>query len=169
MVTIETQTEEEEDSVEVDVTFAELLVHRVETQNISMEDPSTKYILSQFTSSLDKGEIPSTETFFTGTNKDIQKKAADMLVSRYSLSENWQERHHIFTTEEEDNLEKALSAATIRIHLHDTQRNIDLILEKLESGDCFGDEENRLLREKISLDKKVMELSSALGVVILPK
>ena len=169
MVRIETQTEEEEDSVEVDVTFAELLVHRVETQNISMEDPSTKYILSQFTSSIDKGEIPSTETFFTGTNKGVQKKAADMLVSRYSLSENWQERHHIFTADEEANLEKALSAATIRIHLHDTQRNIDLLLEKLESGDCTGDEENRLLREKISLDKKVMELSSVLGVVILPK
>jgi len=169
MVRIETQTDEEEDSIVVDVTFAELLVHRVETQNISMEDPSTKYILSQFTSSLDKGEIPSTELFFTGTNKDIQKKAADMLVSRYSLSENWQERHHIFTADEEDNLEKALSAATIRIHLHDTQRNIDLLLEKLESGDCSGDEENRLLREKISLDKKVMELSSVLGVVILPK
>ena len=89
--------------------------------------------------------------------------------TRYSLSENWQERHHIFTADEEDNLEKALSAATIRIHLHDTQRNIDLLLEKLESGDCSGDEENRLLREKISLDKKVMELSSVLGVVILPK
>ena len=169
MVRIETQTEEEEDSIEVDVTFAELILHRVENQNITMEDPSTEYILSQFSSSLDKGEIPSTETFFTGTNVDIQKKAADMLVSRYSLSENWQERHHIFTANEDDNLEKALSAATIRIHLYDTQRNIDLLLEKLESGDCSGDEENRLLREKISLDKKVMELSSVLGVVILPK
>ena len=169
MVSIVTQTEESEEPKEVDVTFAELLIHRVETQNISMEDPSTEYILEQFTSSLDRGELPSTEAFFTGTNEDIQKKAADMLVSRYSLSENWEERHHIFITEEEDILEKALSAATIRIHLCDVQRNIDLLLEKLESGDCEGDEENRLLREKISLDKKVMELSSVLGVVILPK
>ena len=69
----------------------------------------------------------------------------------------------------EDNLEEALSAAIIRIHLHDTQRNIDLLLEKLDSDDCSVDEENRLLREKISLDKKVMQLSSILGVVILPK
>lgn len=165
---IETQNEEE-DPIEVDVTFAELLIHRVETQSIKMEDPSTEFILSKFTSSLDAGEIPSTEAFFTGTTEDVQKKAADMLVSRYSLSENWEERHHIFSVKEEDDLEKALSASTIRIHLHDSQRNIDLILDQLETGECSEEEEQRLLREKIALDKKVMELSKVLKIVILPK
>ena len=169
IVKIETQTEKSEDPLEVDVTFAELLVHRIESQNISMEDPSTEFILSKFTSSLDLGEIPSTETFFSGTTEDVQKKAADMLVHKYTLSENWEERHHIFSIKEEDDLEKALSAATIRIHLHDVQRNIDLLLDQLETGNCSGDEESRLLKEKITLDKKVMELSSVLGVVILPK
>ena len=165
---IETQNEEE-DPIEVDVTFAELLIHRVETQSIKMEDPSTEFILSKFTSSLDAGEIPSTEAFFTGTTEDVQKKAADMLVSRYSLSENWEERHHIFSVKEEDDLENALSASTIRIHLHDSQRNIDLILDQLETGECSEEEEQRLLREKIALDKKVMELSKVLKIVILPK
>ena len=169
MVKIETQTEESEDAVEVDVTFAELFVHRIEAQGIEMEDPSTEFILSKFTSSLDLGEIPSTETFFAGTTEDVQKKAADMLVHKYTLSENWEERHHIFLMKEEDDLETALSSATIRIHLHDVQRNIDLLLNQLETGDCSDDEESRLLREKITLDKKVMELSSVLGVVILPK
>lgn len=169
MVKIETQTEESEEAIEVDVTFAELLIHRVESQSISMEDPSTEFILSKFTSSLDLGEIPSTETFFAGTTEDVQKKAADMLVHKYTLSENWEERHHIFSVKEEDDLEKTLSAATIRIHLHDVQRNIDLLLEQLENSDCSDYEESRLLREKITLDKKVMELSSVLGVVILPK
>ena len=169
MVKIETQTEESEEAIEVDVTFAELLIHRVESQSISMEDPSTEFILSKFTSSLDLGEIPSTDTFFAGTTEDVQKKAADMLVHKYTLSENWEERHHIFSMKEEDDLEQALSAATIRIHLHDVQRNIDLLLEQLENGDCSDYEESRLLREKITLDKKVMELSSVLGVVILPK
>ncbi|MBM71796.1 MAG: DNA primase [Crocinitomicaceae bacterium] len=169
MVKIETQIEESAEAIEVDVTFAELLIHRVESQSISMEDPSTDFILSKFTSSLDLGEIPSAETFFTGTTEDVQKKAADMLVHKYTLSENWEERHHIFSMKEEDDLEKALSTATIRIQLHDVQRNIDLLLEQLDNGDCSDEEQSRLLREKITLDKKVMELSSLLGVVILPK
>ena len=46
---------------------------------------------------------------------------------------------------------------------------IDIILEKLESGECSDEEEGRLIREKITLDKKVMDLSKVLGVVILPK
>ena len=52
---------------------------------------------------------------------------------------------------------------------HDSQRNIDLILDQLETGECSDEEEQRLLREKIALDKKVMELSKVLKIVILPK
>ena len=165
---IETSTEEDEEPIEADVTFAELLMHRVETQSIVMEDPTTEFILSRFRDSLDEGEIPATESFFNGTSQDVQQKAADMLVSKYNLSENWEHKHHIFPIKEEDILEKALSSATVRLHLHDAQRNIDLLLEKLESGDCSDDEESRLVREKITLDKKVMELTKVLGVVILP-
>lgn len=165
---IETSSEEDEEPIEADVTFAELLMHRVETQSIVMEDPTTEFILSRFRDSLDEGEIPATESFFNGTSQDVQQKAADMLVSKYNLSENWEHKHHIFPIKEEDILEKALSSATVRIHLHDAQRNIDLLLEKLESGDCSDDEESRLVREKITLDKKVMELTKVLGVVILP-
>ena len=165
---IETSSEEDEEPVEADVTFAELLMHRVETQSIVMAAPTTDFILSRFRDSLDEGEIPAAESFFNGTSQDVQKKAADMLVSKYSLSENWEHKHHIFSIKEEDILEKALSSATVRLHLHDAQRNIDLLLEKLESGDCSDDEESRLVREKITLDKKVMELTKVLGVVILP-
>ena len=98
----------------------------------------------------------------------MYKRQADMLVSKYNLSKNWEHKHHIFPIKEENILEKALSSATVRLHLHDAQRNIDLLLEKLESGDCSDDEESRLVREKITLDKKVMELTKVLGVVILP-
>ena len=167
MVTIETQTEEE--SEEVEVTFAELLVHRVETQEIQMEDPSTDFILSKFKTSLDVGEIPSTETFFTDTTEEVQKRAANMLVSKYNLSDNWEDKHHVFSVKEEDILEKALSSATIRILLHDVQRNIDDILEKLDESGISEEDQNHLIREKIVLDKQVMELNSSLGVVILPK
>ena len=89
--------EGEEEPQVVDVTFAELLIDRVEKQQIVLENPSTSFILSRFTSGLDNGEIPSTESFFTDTTVEVQKKATDMLVSRYSLSENWEERHHIFS------------------------------------------------------------------------
>jgi DNA primase len=167
MVTIETKTEEE--SEEIEVTFAELLVHRVETQEIRMEDPSTEFILSKFKTSLDSGEIPATETFFTDTSEEVQQRAANMLVSKYVLSENWEEKHHVFSVKEEDILEKALSSATIRILIYDVQRNLDDVLKGLQNSELSDDDQNNLIREKIVLDKKVMELNSSLGVVILPK
>ena len=141
-------------------------MHRVETQSIVMEDPTTEFILSRFRDSLDEGEIPATESFFNGTPQDVQQKAADMSKAQPIRKLGAQTSY--FPIKEEDILEKAPSSATVRLHLHDAQRNIDLLLEKLESGDCSDDEESRLVREKITLDKKVMELTKVLGVVILP-
>jgi len=153
----------------IDVTFAELLVHRIETHSISMEDTSTEFILNRFRESLDEGNLPSTSSFFHDTTEDVQKRAADMLVNKHSLSENWEHKHQIFTVDEGDVLEKALSAATTRLLVHDVQRNIDSVLEALENHGITENEVTRLLKEKMSLDRKVIDLNEGLGVVILPK
>jgi DNA primase len=134
-----------------------------------MEDTSTEFILSRFRDSLDEGSLPATATFFHDTTEDVQKRAADMLVHKHNLSENWEHKHQIFTVDEGDVLEQALSSATTRLLVHDVQRNIDSVLEALENQGITDDEVTRLLREKMSLDRKVIDLNEALGVVILPK
>ena len=152
-----------------EVPFAELLVHRIETHNLEMENDSTNYILSRYKQSLDAGTLPSTKSFFTDTSPEIQTRAANMLVNKYSLSENWANKHHIFSILEEDVLEQALSSATTRLLLFDVQRNIDTVIKALSSKGISDEEVNRLLKEKIKLDRIVKDLNLALGVVILPK
>ncbi|HAS35135.1 MAG TPA: hypothetical protein DCS15_01510, partial [Flavobacteriales bacterium] len=152
-----------------EVPFAELLVHRIETHNLEMENDSTNYILSRYKQSLDAGTLPSTKSFFTDTSPEIQTRAANMLVNKYSLSENWANKHHIFSIREEEVLEQALSSATTRLLLFDVQRNIDTVIKALSSKGISDEEVNRLLREKIKLDRIVKDLNLALGVVILPK
>ncbi len=173
------EVEERENSSESDdksaatafteLTFAELLVHRIETHNLEMENDSTSYIFSRYKDSLDEGSIPTAESFFTDTSPEVQTRAANMLVNKYSLSENWANKHHIFAIKEEEVLEQALSSATTRLLLFDVQRNIDTVIKALSLKGITDDEVNRLLREKISLDKMVADLNSSLGVVILPK
>lgn len=169
MVTVEVEADEEEKTQHLDVTFAELLLHRVEEFGLNMEDESSRYIISQYAESIGNGELPSTESFFSGTTEDVQQKAANMLVNRYSLSENWEHKHHIFSTKEEDVLEQALSASTNRILLHDTLKTIDAVLEAMEEQGITSEEVNRLLTEKMELDKKVGKLSADLNIIILPK
>jgi len=152
-----------------EVPFAELLVHRIETHNLEMENDSTNYILSRYKQSLDAGTLPSSQSFFTDTSPEIQSRAANMLVNKYSLSENWANKHHIFSILEEDVLEQALSSATTRLLLFDVQRNIDTVITALSLKGISDAEVNRLLREKIKLDRIVKDLNLALGVVILPK
>ncbi|MDA1382859.1 MAG: DNA primase [Bacteroidetes bacterium] len=152
-----------------EVAFAELLVHRIETHNLEMENDSTNYILSRYKQSLDEGTLPSTQSFFTDTSPEVQNRAANMLGNKYSLSENWANKHHIFAIREEEVLEQALSAATTRLLLFDVQRNIDTVIKALSSKGISDEEVNRLLREKMKLDRIVSDLNSSLGVVILPK
>ena len=113
--------------------------------------------------------MPSTQSFFTDTSPEIQTRAANMLVNKHSLSENWANKHHIFAIREEEVLEQALSSATTRLLLFDVQRNIDTLIKALSSEGISDEEVNRLLREKIKLDRIVSDLNSSLGVVILPK
>jgi DNA primase len=156
-------------TVFTEVAFAELLVHRIESHNLEMENDSTNYILSMYKKSLDEGTLPSTQSFFTDTSPEVQTRAANMLVNKYSLSENWANKHHIFAIKEEEVLEQALSSATTRLLLFDVQRNIDTVIKALSSNGISDEEVSRLLREKIKLDRMVSDLNSSLGVVILPK
>lgn len=151
------------------VTFAELLVHRMETHQLAMEEDSAKFILSKYIESLDEGALLTSSSFFTDSSPEVQSKAANSLIQKYSLSENWEHKHHIFSVVEEDVLEESLSSATTRLLLFDVQRNIDSVIQALALKDVSDDETTRLLREKISLDRMVKDLNASLGVVILPK
>ena len=166
---VEGQETSDKDPVYTKVTFAELLVHRMETHQLAMEGESTQFILTKYIDSLDEGALPPSNVFFSDSTPEVQSKAASSVIHKYSLSENWENKHQIFSVVEEDILEESLSAATKRLLLFDVQRNIDKIIQALALKDVSDDEITRLLREKMSLDRMVKDLNSSLGVVILPK
>lgn len=168
-VEIEVEDKKETEPVYTKVPFAELFVHRMETHQLAMEEESTQFILSKYIESLDDGDLPTSALFFTDASPAVQSKAANSLIHKYSLSENWENKHHIFSVVEKDVLEESLSSATTRLLLFDVQRNIDKVIQALALKDVSEDETTRLLREKISLDRMVKDLNSSLGVVILPK
>ena len=168
-VEIEVEDTKETEPVYTKVPFAELFVHRMETHQLAMEEDSTQFILSKYIESLDDGSLPTSALFFTDASPEVQSKAANSLIHKYSLSENWENKHHIFSVVEKDVLEESLSSATTRLLLFDVQRNIDKVIQALALKNVSEDETTRLLREKISLDRMVKDLNSSLGVVILPK
>ena len=168
-VEIEVEDKKETEPVYTKVPFAELFVHRMETHQLAMEEESTQFILSKYIESLDNGDLPTSALFFTDASPAVQSKAANSLIHKYSLSENWENKHHIFSVVEKDVLEESLSSATTRLLLFDVQRNIDKVIQALALKNVSEDETTRLLREKISLDRMVKDLNSSLGVVILPK
>jgi DNA primase len=168
-VEIEVEDTKETEPVYTKVPFAELFVHRMETHQLAMEEDSTQFILSKYIESLDDGSLPTSALFFTDASPAVQSKAANSLIHKYSLSENWENKHQIFSVVEKDVLEESLSSATTRLLLFDVQRNIDKVIQALALKNVSEDETTRLLREKISLDRMVKDLNSSLGVVILPK
>ncbi|PCJ82057.1 MAG: DNA primase [Bacteroidetes bacterium] len=165
----EGDTDNDDEGVFTEVPFAELLVHRIETYSLALESESSNFIFEKYKKSLDEYVLPSTDSFFEETTPEVQSRAANLLVNKYSLSENWEHKHEIFVIREADILEKALSSATTRLMLFDVQKNIDTVIRALARKGVTDEEVTRLLREKINLDRMAVDLNASLGVVILPK
>lgn len=122
--------DEEGNPTEVDITVAELILHELQHDNISLENLVYNSVLHEYNESLNKYQtIPSQKYFINHENISICSLTVDLLSSPYQLS-NW-EQHDIFITFEEDVLKKsiynaiyALKSRKLEMMIHDNQKRL---------------------------------------------
>jgi DNA primase len=124
-------TEDDEGKpAEAEITVAELILHELQHDNITLENLVYNSIIKEFTESLDKYQtIPNQKFFINHENTAICALTVDLLSSPYQLS-NW-EQHDIFITFEEDVLKKsiynaiyALKSRKLEIMIQDNQKRL---------------------------------------------
>jgi len=115
---------------ETEITVAELILHELQHDNITLENLVYNSVLTEFIDSLNKYQtIPNQKHFINHENIAICSLTVDLLSSPYSLS-NW-EQHDIFITFEEDILKKsiynaiyALKSRKLEMMIHDNQKRL---------------------------------------------
>jgi DNA primase len=122
--------DEEGNPTEVELTVAELIIHELQHDNITLENLLYNSVLNEFTESLNTYQtIPGQKHFINHENVAICSLTVDLLSSPYLLS-NW-EQHDIFITLEEDILKKsiynaiyALKARKLDMMIQDNQKRL---------------------------------------------
>jgi DNA primase len=123
--------EDEQGNVtEAEITVAELILHELHHDNITLENLVYNSVLNEFVDSLNTYQtIPSQKHFINHENVAICSLTVDLLSSPYSLS-NW-EQHDIFITMEEDILKKsiynaiyALKSRKLEMMITDNQKRL---------------------------------------------
>lgn len=137
--------DDEETTIEQTVAF--YIIDQIALDHLTVSTPVFSEIYEEFCAERTHGRVPSTEHFFAHHNPEISKTSVDLSTSRYSLSENWADRHKIFTKIEEDNLLDSIHDAIYAFKKFKLDQLISESQEKLK-GDLSDDEMMTLLAEQ---------------------
>jgi DNA primase len=163
-IDVEVESEEgEEETVKVQV--AEYILHDLVQDEISFKSEIYANIIDRFRNHFnEEGSFPSTEKLVR--NAELSEAIAAMISSPYELSENWAEKHRIYTDTEETDLRRTVFDPLMRLKLSKIKTMMREVENSIKSAES-EEELNLYMQEKIKLDQMKMQLSDFFGSAII--
>jgi DNA primase len=97
---------------------------------------------------------------------EISQNISDLLTTRYTLSDNWSNRHQIYPETEEMNLRRAANDCLFRLKQRKVEKMIERLQEELGKPELSEEQQDDLLKEQRELDKAKAALAQYFGTVI---
>lgn len=166
VVPIENEAGEEE---KVSVSVAEYVLHEIETDEIQFHSALYQTIINEYLTKLSEDEeILGNNYFVQHPNPEIAKTTVDLVSFRYFLSDNWEKRHHIYTTLEEQKLAFSAKRAVYSLKLMKVREMITAIQTELKSiGSSSYEKSTELLKKQSQLEQVKMLLANELERIIV--
>ncbi|MEM9051705.1 MAG: DNA primase [Bacteroidota bacterium] len=163
-IEINIQSKEGEDE-KVKVQVAEYILHDLTQDEIGFQTEVYQSIVDIYKSHFsENGAFPSSE--YLVRNPKLSESIAAMISSPYELSENWAERHKIYTDTEEKDLSRTVFDPLMRLKLNKVKTLMREVDDAIKSTD--NEEELHLhLQEKMKLDQMKVVLSDFFGSAII--
>jgi DNA primase len=169
VVTVRVEAEEEgAEPTDLEVPFAELVIHRLEEEHIDIQEPMNQAVVKRFSDELDHERILTADQLANDADLGVQQKVAGALVQQHVLSPNWSQRHKIYPVVERDQLVSLLEDSLRRLHLLDLRKASKEVSNRLEQGGLSVEVERDLLAQKVQLDREIQSTLAHFGTVILP-
>jgi DNA primase len=149
------------------VSVAEYLIANLEQDEIQLETPVYSQIYKEYIDVVGREEIPTADSFTQHSDSAISTESSNVLVSQYSMSDNWTIKHNVYPETEQMLLRKAAKDCIFRLKLRKVQHISKQLMRDIEDA---GNDEAKLeplMREKIFLDKTKAEIAKYFGSVIL--
>ncbi|MEN9742907.1 MAG: hypothetical protein RLZZ65_712 [Bacteroidota bacterium] len=155
-------------SEQVQTSVIELVIHELQNDEISFENPLYQEIYTIFA----KG-ITEEQTLYEGTyflrheNQQIVQLATDFEAQQQDLSHNWVAKYKIQTKTEADDLYQTVLHMLYRFKLAHVEQRIAQIRRELEANAFNEDDAMLALGEMVSLEKVKMLLSEQIGITVI--
>lgn len=136
--------------VPVSVNVAEFIIHDLQEDELELKDPVYKTIFNEYADLIEKDESPDEKYFIFHQDKEIAQATSDLVIPKYTLSDQWEERK-IYTASEAEHLFESIERAILSFKAKKIEQ---LIGENQQEIKREEDEENMLILMKKQIDLK---------------
>lgn len=150
--------------VEEDVSIARYILEHLD--NIEFGNAAYQKIVSLYTRELNEGRSPDEKFFLNHEDSELREVSAGIVSTPYSLSENWEKRHGIYVTSEEQLLRAAVENSLTHLKMRKVIRLIEMNKQNLKEAEA-EDDQRKYMDIHIQLTALKIQLSKELGAVIL--
>ena len=84
------------------ISVAEYIINELDIEEMNFVNPLTKKILNIYRQNIANGTVPEQKYFINNIDKDISQAAANIVSTRYILSDKWKEYNVYIKTETDD-------------------------------------------------------------------
>lgn len=163
--------DENGEELKVDIPVAQFIVYEFVNDGINFNNPLYQSILLEYAKFLEEEEIPEPAYFVNHTDPYTSTLAVDVLSDLHQLSENWQQRHHIYTVEEEKQLLNSILKSVYSLKLKKVAQMINDIQSHLKDIQDYETEEDDPVTPLMEQQKLLLEakrlISNELGRIVI--
>ncbi len=124
-------------------TVAEMIINDLTADKIKFSIPELNILYERIRKEIkEKGEIDT--CYFINTNLDISDMAIDLISNQHSISENWEEKHNIFTIRENARMKKTTEKAILSLKKAHVDLQISLLQKQINTPDFTASDIEKL-------------------------
>jgi len=137
-----------------------------ELSDVAFDDEACKQFVGIYSEELEKGILPEESFFIHHADKKLVDLAVDLLSTRYALSANWMDMHHIAVPDEQKNMKATILGAIFHLKKHKVGQILDNLRKELQKAETEADQEI-LMNQYLHMKKVEKSISDYLGSVII--
>lgn len=161
-VTFQSDKEEEEERHRVSDYLIEEILH----DNIQFKNPLFRKVFELFVQAKHNEQELLEKDLISNSDQEVAVLSIDLLLDKYQLSVNWEEKHKILTISEEEELPKKIHKGICSWRLKQVIKMIRDEQEELKQNPDEYEERLTLIRR---LEEAKKQLAGELGRIVLPK
>ena len=150
---------------EISVNAVEFIMHEILQDDILLNHQVCQKIFDLHKIAMEKNESLSETDFIAHENKEISELAAQLILNKETLSQNWETMHRIYTETEEHDLKSTVLKPIYKLKQKKIQQMTNDLMEKLKIS--TPDEETELQIQKKQFDDIRMQITAYFGSTII--